>query len=157
MAGLFDEPSVSFAQVAVERAVDKFPDGLTYGIPQRLMPIHDGQLVTVPLGRGNTPTKAWVLGTSDELTNLPKGTDAKQILEKDRDAIVLPPDLVELAKWMSDYYFTPIGPTLATMLPGPVRHGTGLVTRQLVDLPDTPPATDSSRLPSFASTNSATN
>ncbi|MDP7005477.1 MAG: primosomal protein N' [Phycisphaerales bacterium] len=139
MVGLFDEPSVAFAQVAVERAVDIFPEGLTYGIPKRLFPISFGQLVTVPLGKGNTPTKAWVLEINDTSPVLPKGQEAKQIIDKDRDTIALPEELVNLAKWMSDYYFTPIGPTLATMLPGPVRHGTGLVTRQLVDISDSPP------------------
>jgi len=138
MAGLFDEPSVSYVQVAVERGVDQFPEGLTYGVPQRLHPLQIGQLVTVPLGRGNTPTQAWVIQTTTESPSLPKGKETKQVYEKDRDAIVLPTDLVELAQWMSQYYFTPIGPTLATMLPGPVRHGTGLVTRQLVDLKENP-------------------
>jgi primosomal protein N' (replication factor Y) len=139
MAGLFDEPSVSFAQVAVERGVDQFPDGLTYGIPERLMPLHVGQLVTVPLGRGNTPTKAWVLEILHEPPTLPNNKEPKQVFDKDSEAITLPPELVDLAKWMSQYYFAPIGPTLATMLPGPVRHGTGLVTRQLVDLEENPP------------------
>lgn len=134
MAGLFDEPSVSYVQVAVERGVDQFPDGLTYGVPKRLHPLHVGQLVTVPLGRGNTPTQAWVIQTATTPPTLPKGKETKQVYEKDRDAIVLPDDLVQLAIWMSQYYFTPIGPTLATMVPGPVRHGTGLVTRQFVDI-----------------------
>ncbi len=139
MAGLFDEPSVSFAQVAVERGVDQFPDGLTYGIPERLMPLLVGQLVTVPLGRGNSPTKAWVLELTDNPPALPNNKEPKQMFDKDPEAIALPPDLVGLAKWMSQYYVAPIGPTLATMLPGPVRHGTGLVTRQLVDIEDHPP------------------
>ena len=138
MAGLFDEPSVSYAQVAVERGVDQFPDGLTYGVPKRLHPLQVGQLVTVPLGKGNTPTSAWIIQTVDKPPILPKGKETKQVLEKDRDAIILPSDLVELAKWMSQYYFAPIGPTLATMLPGPVRHGTGLVTRQLIDIEQEP-------------------
>ena len=134
MVGLFDEPSVAYVQVAVERAVDQFPDGLTYGVPKHLHPIRIGQLVTVPLGRGNTPTKAWVLQSTDQPPTLPDGREPKQVYEKDRDAIELPTDLVDLAKWISNYYFAPIGPTLASMLPGPVRSGTGLVTRQLVDL-----------------------
>ena len=138
MAGLFDKPSVSFVQVAVERGVDQFPDGLTYGVSAELDPIKVGQLVTVPLGRGNTPTQAWVIQTSSEPPDFLKGKEIKQVFEKERDAICLPNDLVELAQWMSQYYFTPIGPTLATMLPGPVRHSTGLVTRQLVDLPEEP-------------------
>lgn len=138
MAGLFDEPNVSFVRVAVERGVDQFPDGLTYGVPERLHPLQIGQLVTVPLGKGNTPTPAWVIQTSENPPILPKGKETKQVLEKDRDAMILPEDLVELAQWISQYYFAPIGPTLATMLPGPVRHGTGLVTRQLIDFAKKP-------------------
>jgi primosomal protein N' (replication factor Y) len=134
MVGLFDEPSVKYARVAVERGVDQFPDGLTYGIPERLLPIEVGQLVTVPLGRGNTPTPAWILEISDSADEVKQEKEIKQIFEKERDTLSLPEDLVNLAKWMSQYYFAPIGPTLATMLPGPVRSGTGLVTKQLIDI-----------------------
>ncbi|MAI67921.1 MAG: primosomal protein N' [Phycisphaerae bacterium] len=139
MAGLFDEPSVKYARVAVERGVDKYPDGLTYGVPQRLMPLNIGQLVTVPLGRGNTSTSAWVLAVTDDAPDLTPGKETKQLYEKDRDTIALLPDILNLAKWMSNYYCAPIGPTLSTMLPGPVRQGTGLVTKQLVDLAENPP------------------
>ena len=138
MAGLFDEPSVSYVQVAIERSVDQFPDGLTYGVPERLYPLQIGQLVTVPLGKGNSPTPAWVIATTDEPSKLSTGKEVKQVYEKDRDAIILPLELVELAKWISQYYFTPIGPSIATMLPGPVRHGTGLVTKQLLDIASDP-------------------
>ena len=139
MAGLFDEPTVAFAKVAVERGVDAYPDGLTYGIPERLSNLQPGQLVTVPLGRGNTPTSAWVLEVHKSATDLPSGTEAKQLMERDAESISLPLDLLELAKWMSAYYFTPIGITLSTMLPGPVRKGTGLVTRRLLDFPEVKP------------------
>ena len=139
MAGLFDEPSVKYARVAVERGVDQFPDGLTYGVPERLLPLNAGQLVTVPLGRGNTPTSAWVLSIRDEAPELAPGKETKQIYEKDRDTIALLPDILDLAIWMSQYYCAPIGPSLSTMLPGPVRQGTGIVTRQLVDLAENPP------------------
>ena len=132
MAGLFDEPTVAYAQVAVERGVDAFQDGLTYGIPERLSHIQPGHLVTVPLGRGNTPTSAWVLSIHNELASLPK--QVKQIYDCNNASIQLPSDLLSLATWMSQYYVTPIGPTLSTMLPGPVRQGTGTTTRELVDL-----------------------
>ena len=134
MAGLFDEPTIAFAQVAVERGVDSFPDGLTYGIPERLNALKPGQLVQVPLGKRNAPTDAWVLSISQEKPNLPKQIEPKQILECKNESITLPEDLLSLAKWMSKYYLTPIGPTLSTMLPGPVRKKTGLVTKQLVNL-----------------------
>ena len=78
MAGLFDEPSVKYARVAVERGVDQFPDGLTYGVPERLLPLSVGQLVTVPLGRGNTPTSAWVLSLTNDAPKLAKGKETRK-------------------------------------------------------------------------------
>jgi len=140
MAGLFDEPTVAYAQVAVERGVDAFQDGLTYGIPERLSHIQPGHLVTVPLGRGNTPTSAWVLSIHQDESALPK--QLKQIYECNNTSIQLPSDLLSLATWMSQYYVTPIGPSLSTMLPGPVRQGTGTTTRELVDLADEFPPID---------------
>jgi len=112
MAGLFDEPTISYVQVAVERAVDRYPNGLTYGVPQSLAPIEVGQLVTVPLGRGNTPTDAWVLSTSDERLDLGKNKETKQVFSKSAETVSLPQDLVSLASWMSSYYCAAIGPTL---------------------------------------------
>lgn len=134
MAGLFDEPTISYVQVAVERAVDRYPTGLTYGVPQSLSPIEVGQLVSVPLGRGNTPTDAWVLAKSENPPDLGKNKETKQVFSKSAETVSLPFDLVNLAAWISAYYCAPIGPTLSTMLPGPVRKGTGLKTKTLVDL-----------------------
>ena len=51
MAGLFDKPSVSFVQVAVERGVDQFPDGLTYGVTAELDPISEMIPKTFPQAR----------------------------------------------------------------------------------------------------------
>jgi len=139
MAGLFDEPTVSFVQVAVERAVDRYPKGLTYGVPQSLSPIHVGQLITVPLGKGNTPTEAWVLSVSETSPTLAGNKEIKQVFSKNALTISLPEDLVSLASWMSSYYCAAIGPTLSTMLPGPVRKGIGIKTRTLVNLVMCPP------------------
>jgi primosomal protein N' (replication factor Y) len=142
MPGLFDEPSVSHVQVAVERGVDRFPDGLSYGVPASMELLKIGDRVTVPLGRGNTPTPGWVIDVLDDPPDVPGGGEPKQVLDRDRSAVALPKNLVELARWISRYYAAPIGPTLATMLPGAVRLGTGLAKRQRVDLaislPDLP-------------------
>ena len=142
MPGLFDEPSVSHVQVAVERGVDRFPDGLSYGVPASMELLKIGDRVTVPLGRGNTPTPGWVIDVLDDPPDVPDGVEPKQVLDRDRSAVALPENLVELARWISRYYAAPIGPTLATMLPGAVRRGTGLAKRQRVDLaspfPDLP-------------------
>ena len=48
-------------QVALERGIDRYPDGLTYAAPEALGPLFPGDRVVVPLGRGNAPTSGWVL------------------------------------------------------------------------------------------------
>jgi len=45
---------------------------------------------------------------------------------------LLPPDLVELAKWMARYYHHPIGDVLATMLPVKARRGDKAESKQSV-------------------------
>ena len=40
------------AQVAVERSVDRYPDGLTYALPASLLDLRAGERVQVPLGSG---------------------------------------------------------------------------------------------------------
>ena len=52
------------AQVAIERGIDRYPDGLSYAIPEQLTDLHAGDRVLVPLGRGDTPTAGWVLRLS---------------------------------------------------------------------------------------------
>jgi len=72
MSSLFPEiapPEVKnegYAQVAVERGVDKYPDGLTYAIPLSMEHLIPGSRVMVPLGRGNSETPgddAWLIPT----------------------------------------------------------------------------------------------
>lgn len=123
-----------YARVAVERAVDRYPDGLTYAIPSDLAPLGPGDRVIVPLGRGNTSTPGYVvdlIGTPDLEREAIKAIEAR-----DPAAIKLPTSLIELARWIASYYCAPIGMTLATMLPAAVRHSVGLVARTMIDLGD---------------------
>ncbi len=126
-------------QVALERGIDRYPEGLTYAAPEALGPLSPGDRVIVPLGRGNTPTTGWILAVHDSSTD-PEKMDSvdplrvKAVLKKDGTETRLPAQVLSLAEWISDYYACPIGMTLASMLPAAVRKGAGRVTRHYMQL-----------------------
>jgi primosomal protein N' (replication factor Y) len=126
-------------QVAIERGIDRYPDGLTYALPEGLEGLVAGDRVVVPLGRGNVPTSGWIVRTIDaaEAGAHLDGLDPsrlKEVLRVDPSGARLPGDLLTLAHWISEYYICPIGMTLAAMLPAAVRQQRGKVTRQFIDL-----------------------
>ena len=120
--------------VAVERAVDRSPDGLTYALPPKLADLPEGARVEVPLGRGETPTAGWIVERlpAGETNGIPR-EKIKHVLTQDESGVVLPGELIQFARWMSAYYACPIGMTLASILPAAVRKAIGRVERTLVD------------------------
>ncbi len=129
-----DEPA-GYARVAVERGIDRFPDGLTYAIPAGLSDLTPGDRVLVPLGRGDRTAAGYVI----EVTRTARGAPdrLKFIHERDAAAARLPGQLLALARWISGYYCAPIGMTLTAMLPAAVKHNVGSVMKTLVDLAPT--------------------
>jgi primosomal protein N' (replication factor Y) len=133
MSSLFaGDPTVGFARVAVERGVDQYPDGLTYAVPKSLAPISPGERVVVPLGRGDKPTGGYVIELADASDLDP--SKIKPIARRDALGASLPPQLLELARWISSYYVCPIGMTLSSMMPAAVKKHVGLVTKRLIEL-----------------------
>ncbi len=144
---LFEGPAPSgHALIAVERGLDRAPEGLTYAVPPELADLRVGERVIVPLGRGNAPAHGWVLRLlgASETRGLPAGR-IKRILSRESKTAPLPQTLVELAKWIASYYCCPLGLALAGALPAAVKKGRGRVTRILVDLP--PPGEGSEPAP----------
>ena len=66
MQELFPEPISGWARVAVDRPIDVAGAGLSYAVPPEIEDIAPGDPVTVPLGRGNTPTAGWVVSIEDQ-------------------------------------------------------------------------------------------
>jgi len=129
------ESIIGYARVAPERAFDRSPDGLTYGIPQSLHPLTVGERLMVPLGRGNTPTAAIVVEVDVEPEI--KISKIKPIIERDeKTGGALPEDLVKLGQWIASYYGSPLGMTLASMLPAAVKHGSGIKRKTMIDFTD---------------------
>src|SRR5881227_3064615 len=91
-----------FAAVALEQGIDH---SLDYAIPPSLVHLLKvGQRVRVPLGRGNRPAFGYVVAIHDTC-DYPK---IKPLAGIDDDRVLVPPRLMELARWMSRYYVSPL-------------------------------------------------
>ncbi len=84
----------------------------TYRVPEALdEAIVDGARVVVPFR--NRAMLGVVLGRGDT----PDGASLKDVTEIIDPLPALSPRLIELARWISNYYLSPIGETLRAMLP----------------------------------------
>lgn len=113
------------ASVALEQSVDRLLD---YSIPPKLSRLQPGMRVRVPLGRGNKLAHGYVISIKPE-SDFPK---IKPLAAIDDDRVLLRPNLMELARWMSRYYVCPLGTVLESVLPSAVKKRTGLGHRYLV-------------------------
>lgn len=113
-----------YVRVAVERSIDA--EGSMRGLTYRASgEVHVGQRVEVPLGRGNRAAAGIVVvvGGEELLEGIP-ARKVKTVLKVHQAR--LPERLIELARWISDYYICPLGMTLATMMPAAVKHSIGV-------------------------------
>ena len=127
-------PIGPFASVAIEQSIDR---ALDYAIPAKLIAaLTPGQRVRVPLGRGNKSAFGYVLAIHPT-TTYPR---IKPLLAIDDDRVLIPPRLMELSRWMSRYYCSPLGSVLEAVLPSAVRKKVGLGYSQVVRVAATPEA-----------------
>jgi len=99
-----------------------------YLVPESMRSaIQVGARVTVPLGRGGRKMIAWCIdlisGRSGRLETTRERLKAIETV-LDSQALVSP-SLLKLAKWISDYYVTPLGQVIDTIVPSGVRSGSG--------------------------------
>src|SRR3954465_1621635 len=119
-------PAGPFAAVALEQSIDRMLD---YAIPLHLVPtIQPGQRVRVPLGKRNRPATGYVVGVH-ATSDYPR---IKTLFDIEDDRVLVPPKLMELARWMSRYYVTPLGTVLDSVIPSAVKKKIGLGYLQMV-------------------------
>lgn len=107
-----------YVRVAVPRPID---ETFHYEVPEKLVSVVEpGSVVVVPFGKGSLT--AVVVGIADS-----SPVKAKKLLAL-ADMPPLDPDLLELARWTSRYYQTPLGLVLRLLLP-PQARGTGVKFR----------------------------
>ena len=116
MTDLFTLDTIGWVEVAVDAGIDAGGHGLHYAIDQELAHLQVGDPVMVPLGKRNRPVRGWIVDRLD--TPPPDAPDTlKHVLNLVENAPALPKASIDLARWMASYYITPLGTTLAAMLP----------------------------------------
>lgn len=98
-----------FAQIVFPIPLDK---SFTYKIPPSLQDIvQEGIRVVAPLGKNKQTGYVVSLGATSEIGDCLSLTDALDLWP------VFSTELLALARWISDYYITPLGQVLDIMLP----------------------------------------
>ncbi len=119
------EPGVRrYVRVAVEQGVD-VPGGLTYCDREGIC--EPGDRVRVRLGTRQSSGIVVARGGPELLEGLSPSRVRPILAHQGR---VLPGPLVDLARWMSEYYLCPLGMVLATMVPAAVKRGVGARRRE---------------------------
>jgi primosomal protein N' (replication factor Y) (superfamily II helicase) len=114
------------AEVAIERRVDMLLD---YAVSKTLAgSIEVGQRVRVPLGRGNKPEFAYVISVKRDVPV----ESLKSVLNIADDRALVNPKLMELALWVSRYYFTALGLVLENLIPSAVKKRVGVKSVKLI-------------------------
>ena len=129
-------------RVAFESAADAEFD---YAVPDELWPIEPGRRVEVPFGRRNKlqtgfcvdidvrrPDPSAPLRSAQD--DKKKGFKLKKLSRVIDKEPLLGVELMELARWISNYYVCPLGQVLAAMVPGAVKKGAGARTGKYVYL-----------------------
>lgn len=116
-----------YAGVILDRAIDKVLD---YQIPTHLQNnIKVGSRVVVPVKTSTAKGTVWHLSSSSTAPGI------KPILEVAIEPSVFTEDLITLAKWMSQYYATPLYKILNVVLPSHIReHQKQSVEKKVVSL-----------------------
>ena len=82
----------------------------------------------VPLGKGNKPSFGWVTDIH-ETSEYPR---IKPISAIEDERVLVTPALMELARWISRYYFCPLGTVLESVIPSAVKKRIGVGYLQIV-------------------------
>ncbi|MCH2179403.1 MAG: primosomal protein N' [Mariniblastus sp.] len=107
-----------------------------YQVPSNLeQQVRAGVRLTVPLGRGNRARQAYcidVIGPFHPLASTVNPQRLKPLTSVLDEQPILDESLLELAKWISDYYVCPLGNVIETVVPTGIREGSG--TREMLFL-----------------------
>lgn len=118
----------SFAEVVLNRDHPRFYHPFTYSVPEALAhQVNLGSRVWVPLG--GQRLEGYVVGW----TSAPELKEIRDIEQVLGEGPVFSPDLIELARWMAEYYICPLTRVLKAMLP-PSASGAAKNMVQLVPL-----------------------
>ena len=120
-------------RVAFESGVDREFD---YVVGDEIWPVLEGQRVEVPFGRSNKHQIGFCVGSdisaAESFAGEGKGHRLKRVLKVVDTEPLLDSGLLELARWISQYYVCPLGQVLAAMVPAAVKKGAGIKREKYV-------------------------
>jgi primosomal protein N' (replication factor Y) len=112
-----------FVDVVINRPLDQV---LSYRVPPRLVElIQVGQRLRVPLGRGDRPATGYSVAVRE---TPPEGLDAgrlKEVLEILDPMPLIDGRMLELTRWLAEYYVCSWGQALNAAVPAGVRNQAG--------------------------------
>jgi primosomal protein N' (replication factor Y) len=134
-------PAGRIIRVAFESGVDAEFD---YLVPDKLWPIAVGQRIEAPFGKSNKLEIGFCVEINAISAQPAKG---KKIKLKAISAVIdkeplVDAGLMELARWISDYYVCPLGMVLGAIVPGAVKKGAGEKKQKYVYLAVAPEQID---------------
>ncbi|MBN1506833.1 MAG: primosomal protein N' [Sedimentisphaerales bacterium] len=105
-----------------------------YLVPEELWPIEVGRRVEVPFGKSNKLDVGFCVESDVPAERVFGGKGGGGKLKTVRRVVdaepLLGPQLMELARWISDYYVCPLGQVLSAMVPGAVKRSAGVKRRR---------------------------
>jgi primosomal protein N' (replication factor Y) (superfamily II helicase) len=100
---------MAFVEVAVNSGLPQ-RQSFSYAVPEG-MTLQAGDAVFVPFGR------RFLQGIVLEVVDVPAFADPKPVDARISDTPVISPERVQLARWIADYYLSPLFAAVALMLP----------------------------------------
>ncbi len=108
-----------FAEIVFDRPLDH---AYTYAAPEHLRDLLTvGKRVLAPFGRGDRQTVGFCVG----LTSKPPEREVKSLLQVLDEQPLLTPQLLQLTRWMADYYLCGWGQVLNAVVPAGVKRRSG--------------------------------
>ena len=120
-------------RIALDTGADSLFD---YVVPEFLGDIEPGQRVEVPFGRANKLQQAFVVEVITDPEEIKKCRRFKlKAIKAVLDEIpLLDGQLMDLAKWISQYYVCPLGQVFSAMVPAAVKKDAGVKKKTIVYL-----------------------
>ena len=105
---------MKFAQVIVDNRASKVDRPFTYKINLFSDIVREGMRVVVPFGRGNKPTKGFIIKIIDSFN---EEYEIKEIIDILDDKPLISKELIEVGLWMKDRYLSSYLDALQPILP----------------------------------------
>jgi primosomal protein N' (replication factor Y) len=123
-----------YAGIVFNRPIDQV---FTYRVPPRLAgTIGPGQRVRVPLGRGNKPAVGYCVRVDDALPEGVEPARVKDLIEVLDDPPLIDRAMLELTRWMADYYACSWGQALDAVVPAGVKKQAGTRIGTFLTVPE---------------------